>query len=283
MSYYSPPYPSSSPEARVLARLTGSLDRTKTTRSIEKFIAGYVKAARAEGGVVIGLSGGLDSAVVVALCTRALGAGRVLGLILPGASTPNEDVEDAAAHARELGIEHQTVNIEPIVERYMQVLSDGNNDKVARGNLTARVRMSVLYYHTYVNGGSRRRLVAGTSDKSEISIGYFTKFGDGGADMAPIAGLYKTQVRELGRYLKVPDAILQKKSSPRLWANHTAEDEIGISYESIDPILYMLVDRKKTAKEAAAELGVPAGRVKKVQEMIAKSAHKRATPAAPKL
>ncbi len=267
----------------MLARLTGRLDRTKTARSIERFIAGYVKSARAEGGVVMGLSGGLDSAVVVALCTRALGAGRVLGLILPGASTPNEDVEDAAAHARKLGIEHQTINIEPIVERYMQVLSDGaNNDKVARGNLTARVRMSVLYYHTYIDG-SRKRLVVGTSDKSEISIGYFTKFGDGGADITPIADLYKTQVRELGRYLKVPDAILQKKSSPRLWANHTAEDEIGISYESIDPILYMLMDRKKTAKETAAELGVPVDRVKRVQEMIAKSAHKRAMPAAPKL
>lgn len=272
----------------MLARLTGCLDRTKTARSIEKFIAGYVKAARAEGGVVLGLSGGLDSAVVAALCTRALGAARVLGLILPGASTPNEDVKDAAAHARQLGIDHHTINIEPIVERYMQVLSDGgnynnnNNIKVARGNLTARVRMSVLYYRAYADDSNRRRLVAGTSDKSEISIGYFTKFGDGGADMTPIAGLYKTQVRELGRYLKVPDAILKKKSSPRLWPDHTAEDEIGISYDAIDPILYMLVDRKKTAKEAAAELGVPINRVKRVQEMAAKSAHKRATPAAPK-
>ncbi|UVS68216.1 NAD+ synthase [Nitrososphaera viennensis] len=269
---------SSSPESRVLARLTGGgFDRAKTAKSIEKFIAGYVKAARAEGGVVVGLSGGLDSAVVAALCARALGgSGRVLGLILPGASTPNEDVEDAAAHARELGIEHQTINIEPIVERCMQVLPDIDN-KVARGNLTARVRMSVLYYHAYVG----RRLVAGTSDKSEISIGYFTKFGDGGADMIPIAGLYKTQVRELGRYLKVPGAILQKKSSPRLWADHTAEDEIGMSYETIDPILYMLVDRKKTAKEAAAALGVPIDTVKRVQAMVVKSAHKRAMPAAP--
>jgi NAD+ synthase len=263
----------------VLARLTSGFDRAKTAKSIEKFIAGYVEAARAERGIVMGLSGGLDSAVVAALCIRALdGSGKnVLGLILPSASTPNEDVEDAAAHARELGIEHQTINMEPIVERYMQVLSDDNEDKVARGNLTARVRMSVLYYHAHVG----KRLVAGTSDKSEISIGYFTKFGDGGADMIPIAGLYKTQVRELGRYLKVPDAILQKKSSPRLWADHTAEDEIGMGYETIDPILYMLVDRKKTAKEAAVALGVPVDKVKKVQGMIAKSAHKRAMPAAP--
>jgi NAD+ synthase len=265
----------------VLARLAGGFDRAKTAKSIERFIADYVKAARADGGVVMGLSGGLDSAVVAALCAKALGGSRVLGLILPGASTPNEDVEDAAAHARVLGIEHQTFNIEPIVERYMQFLPGGDNDnnKVARGNLTARTRMSVLYHHAYVG----RRLVAGTSDKSEISIGYFTKFGDGGADITPIAGLYKTQVRELGRYLKVPNAILQKKSSPRLWADHTAEDEIGMGYETLDPILYMLLDRKKTAQEAAAALGVPVDRVKRVQAMVAKSAHKRAMPAAPKL
>lgn len=263
-------------DSRVLARLTGSgLDRAKTAKSIEKFIASCIRSARAKGGIVVGLSGGLDSAVVAALCTRALGGSRVLGLILPGASTPNEDVEDAAAHAKELGIKHQTINIEPIVERYMQVLP--NDNKVARGNLTARVRMSILYYHAYMDG----RLVAGTSDKSEMSIGYFTKFGDGGADMTPIAGLYKTQVRELGKYLGVPAAILQKKSSPRLWADHTAEDEIGMSYEEIDPILYMLLDRKKTAKEAAAALGAPADRVKRVQEMVSKSAHKRALPAAP--
>jgi NAD+ synthase len=261
----------------VLARLT-SFGNAKTAKNIERFIASYVKAAQAEGGIVMGLSGGLDSAVVAALCTRALGKSRVLALILPSVSTPNEDVEDATMYAKTLDIKHLVFNIEPIVKGYMKFLPESDN-KIARGNLIARTRMSVLYYYAYIG----KRLVAGTSDKSEISIGYFTKFGDGGADMIPIAGLYKTQVKELGRYVKVPDSILEKKSSPRLWARHVAEDEIGMSYETLDPILYMLIDRKKTAKEVAAALAEPVARVKGVQQMIANSAHKRAMPAAPKL
>jgi NAD+ synthase len=267
-------------ESRVLVELTTSLDYARVAKSVERFIAGYVKSAKA-AGVVIGLSGGLDSAVVATLCTRALGQSKVLGLILPSASTPREDIDDAASHARALGIEHHTIDIEPIIERYMQTLLSllQLEDKVARGNLTARVRMSVLYYFAYVD----KMLVVGTSDKSEINLGYFTKFGDGGADIIPISGLYKTQVRALGKYLKVPTAILQKKSSPRLWANHTAEDEIGIIYESIDPILYMLVDGKKTTRETATALGVPIERVRKVQNMVEKSAHKRAMPPKPKL
>jgi NAD+ synthase len=263
--------------SQALAKLTRT-GNAKTAKKIERFIASYVKAAHAEGGIVMGLSGGLDSAVVAALCARALGKSRVLALILPSISTPSEDVEDAMTYAKTLDIKHLTLDIEPIVERYMKFLPRSDS-KIALGNLTARIRMSVLYYYAYIG----KRLVAGTSDKSEVSIGYFTKFGDGGADMIPIAGLYKTQVRELGRYLKVPDAILEKKSSPRLWAGHAAEDEIGMSYEILDPILYMLIDRRKTTKETAAALAQPLVRVKGVQKMIANSAHKRAGPAAPKL
>ncbi len=259
-----------SPRERVLTELA-SFDRARAAKRIGKFIAGYVRDAPAKG-VVIGLSGGLDSAAVAALCVRALGSKRVFGLALPGASTPAQDVDDAVAHASELGIEHGTIDIEPIVERYMQVLPDG---KVARGNLTARVRMNILYYHAYVRHG----LVAGTSDRSEIMIGYFTKFGDGAADMLPIAGLYKTQIKALGAYLKLPDAILQKKSGPRLWPDHTAEGELGMGYETIDPVLVMLADRKKTVRQAAAALGIPAADVSRVQEMMKKSAHKRAMPA----
>jgi NAD+ synthase len=110
----------------------------------------------------------------------------------------------------------------------------------------ARIRMNILYYHASVNG----YLVAGTSDKSELFIGYYTKFGDGAADIMPIANLYKTQVRALAKYLKVPQAIVDKKSSPRLWDNHLAEEEIGMGYETIDPILHLLIDSRSQPAQA---------------------------------
>ncbi|WP_415280982.1 NAD+ synthase [Candidatus Nitrososphaera sp. FF02] len=260
------------PRERALAKLA-AFDRAKAAKRIEKFIAGYVRGASAKG-VVIGLSGGLDSAAVAALCVRALGSKKVFGLVMPGRSTPKEDTDDAVAHAKELGIEYQIIDIEPIVERYTQDLP---GDKIARGNLTTRVRTSILYYHAYV----RKSLVAGTSDRSEMMIGYFTKFGDGAADLLPIADVYKTQLRKLGQYLKLPDAILQKKSGPRLWSGHTAEGELGMGYETIDPVLAMLVDRKKTARQAASALGIPLAHVTRVQEMMERSAHKRAMPAKP--
>ncbi|MDQ3835347.1 MAG: NAD(+) synthase, partial [Thermoproteota archaeon] len=118
-------------------------------------------------------------------------------------------------------------------------------------------------------------LVAGTSDKSEVQIGYFSKFGDGSADVMPIAVLYKTQVRALANYLNIPSAIIQKKSSPRLWENHIAEEEIGMDYGIVDSILYLLVDKKMQPKDITRKLKISVTDVHKVQNMIEKSLHKR--------
>jgi NAD+ synthase len=134
--------------------------------------------------------------------------------------------------------------------------------------------MNILYYHAAVND----YLVAGTSDKSEFYVGYFAKFGDGAADILPIADLYKTEVRELGKYLDIPPVILQKKSSPRLWANHLAEQELGMDYETIDPILQMLVDKKLKPALVAKKLALSIDKVRKVKNMIDKNAHKRMVP-----
>jgi len=134
--------------------------------------------------------------------------------------------------------------------------------------------MIILYYYAAING----YLVAGTSDKSEIQTGYFTKFGDGAADILPIADLYKTQVRGLGKYLNIPAVILQKKSSPRLWINHLAEEELGMDYETIDPILHMLVEKKVKPEQVARKLAVSINLVRKVRHMIEKNAHKREMP-----
>jgi NAD+ synthase len=245
-------------------------DFGRISRQIERFISGYVSKNSAKG-LVVGLSGGLDSSVVLKLAVNALSPSRVLGIVMPSDTTPKEDVDHAIELAMSVGIKYHVININSLLEKYAEVLPE---DKRARGNLMARIRMNILYYYANIDS----YIVAGTSDKSELQIGYFTKFGDGAADILPIAGLYKTQVRALARYLDIPDEIVEKKSSPRLWLDHFAEQEIGMDYEIIDPILYLLVDRKMKPKALAKKLGLPASQVNKVKGMMETSLHKRSMP-----
>jgi NAD+ synthase len=243
-------------------------DFKRISSRIEKFISGYVSKSSAKG-LVIGLSGGLDSSVVLKLGVNALGPSRVLGLVLPSHITPKEDVDHAVDLAKSLGIQCIVIDINPLVAKYLEFLPD---DKRGRGNLMARIRMSILYYHA----GIRSYLVAGTSDKSELQIGYTTKWGDGAADIMPIADLYKTQVRALAKYLGIPQVIVEKKSSPRLWINHLAEEEIGMSYEVIDSILYLRVDKNmKRSREVAKKLGIPNEQVDRIKRMMETGQHKR--------
>jgi NAD+ synthase len=234
---------------------------------IERFIADYVSASKANG-LIIGLSGGLDSSVVLKLAVNALSSAKVHGLVMPSAVTPGQDIDDAISFAKELGVQYDIIRLEAIIQNSTHSLPENER---AKGNLTARIRMCLLYYHAAVKGC----LVAGTSDKSERQIGFFTKFGDGAADILPIADLYKTEVRRLATFLKVPAAIVEKKSSPRLWNNHLAEEEIGLSYEKLDPILEMLVGKKRKPKDVARKLGVPLDEVQRVKEMVEKTSHKR--------
>ena len=247
-------------------------DFKKVSKRVERFISSYVP--KSSKGLVIGLSGGLDSSVVLKLAVNALGPSRVLGLVMPSDTTPKEDTGHAIRLARSLRIRHEIINVTPMIEKITEALP---KDKRARGNLMARIRANILYYYAAVNG----YLVAGTSDKSELCIGYFTKFGDGAADIMPIAGLYKTQVRALAEFLGLPEAIVRKKSSPRLWDNHLAEKEIGMGYEAIDQILYLLVEKKLKPKDAAKKLGMPLNDVNRVKDMMEKSLHKRKPVPAP--
>jgi NAD+ synthase len=246
-------------------------DYKKISNKIEKFISAYISKSSAKG-LVIGLSGGLDSSVVLKLSINALGRSNVLGLVMPSDITPREDITHAIDLAKELRIRYHIIDIHPIVQKFEEVLPE---NKEARGNLMARIRMSILYYYAGVN----RYLVVGTSDKSEVQIGYFSKFGDGAADIMPIAVLYKTQVRALAQYLGVPVVIVQKKSSPRLWENHLAEEEIGMDYEMIDQILHLLVDKKISPRDVIRNLGVSTKHVNKVKDMIEKNLHKRRSAA----
>lgn len=247
------------------------LDFASAAKKTQDFILHKVIDAKAEG-VVLGLSGGIDSSVVAALARRALPEHRVLGLFMPlSGLTPEVDVDDAENLASKLGIEFRKIELKPIKDVFMQVLAP---EKIPEGNLLARIRMSLLFYHANL----LNRIVLGTGDRSEALIGYFTKYGDGGVDVLPIGALYKTQVRALGRYLGLPANIVEKKSSPRLWLGQEAEAEIGLSYEAIDKVLYSIFDEKRSPKEAASITGLSLTQIEAVLQMHKTSSHKRSTP-----
>jgi len=245
--------------------------RENESNRIAAFITETVNEAHARG-VVVGLSGGIDSAVVGALCVKALGKNNVLALLMPSNSTPRKDLEDARKLASSWGIRHEEIPISGLVETITGSMARGT--KVAKANVQARVRMILNYYRA----NSLGYLVAGTGDRSEESLGYFTKWGDGGADFLPIAHLYKTQVRELGARLGLPKEVVEKPASPQLWPGQRAIDEIPADYDKLDIALHYLFDLKAKPAEAAAESHLPRGVVNKALEMHAKTEHKRKLP-----
>jgi NAD+ synthase len=242
------------------------LDLEKTERNIIKLMKQY-------DSHVLGISGGLDSACVAALAAKAVGPENVLGVLMN--DCPDKSLEDAMDVVNTFGIEHKVNCIEPVMNEYKRMLDIKPNQLLDLGNLKARTRMSILYYHA----NKDNRIVVGTGDKSEILIGYFTKYGDGGVDILPIGNLYKTQVRDLAREIGVPEKIIRKPSSPDLWEGQTAEGELGISYEELDPMLYGLVDvgMCRFSKEYAS---FDKKKLEYVDRLVRKTRHKREMPTA---
>lgn len=252
------------------------LDFKEATKEICNFIRKTVEDTKA-AGVVVGLSGGVDSSLVAALCVRALGKDKVLGVLMPTSFTPQQDIEDAKELAKWLGIRTEFVSIQDISESFFKELGVDQKEskqRIPMANIRARVRMVILYYYANVNN----YLVVGTGDRSEALIGFFTKYGDGGADFLPTCHLYKTQVRELAKYLGVPEKIAYKPSSPQLYPGHKATDEIPIDYERLDPILVGLFDYKLTPEEVSQRTGVSIEVVREVLRRFNTSKHKRSYP-----
>ncbi len=253
-----------------------NLDFKQMTDEVTRFIRDVVEDAGAHG-VVIGLSGGVDSSLVAALCVRSLGHTRVRGILLPTTFTPSQDVADAMELAHGLGIRTHTVNVHPLYDAFAQTLDCNPMDATERprfANVLARIRMTLLYY--YAN--RERYLVAGTGDRSEDLIGYFTKYGDGGVDFLPISHLYKTQVRALARSLGVPERIAYKPSSPQLYPGHRATDEIPLDYEQLDLVLVGLYDEQMAPDDVSRDTQVPIDIVNNIQRRFAASKHKRVYP-----
>jgi NAD+ synthase len=203
-------------------------------REIER-IRNFIRETCGARGIVIGVSGGIDSALAAALAAGAVGGDRVLGLTLPSAVTPPADIEDAAALCGAFGITHRVIDIAPVIDAY-RAMEGFEDTPYLVGNLMARTRMALLYYHANQRGA----LVAGTSNKTEYLLGYCTKHGDNAADLQPLLHLYKTDVYALSRALALPEAILAKEPSAGLWPGQRDEDEIGLPYRKIDRALIAL-------------------------------------------
>jgi NAD+ synthase len=246
-------------------KLTPSLleiDFSETQKRICRFIKEYVENAGAKR-IVLGLSGGIDSATIAALSSLAIGGENVLGLMLPENENFNQkDVDDAKGVAEQFHLETQVCDISDALNGiYGAIPVFDQTDKLCKGNVKARTRMIYLYY--YANKQSR--IVCGSSDKSETMMGYFTKWGDVAADIAPIMDLYKTQVRKLA-----------------MWPNQLAESELGIKYENLDLILFGL-ERFMAPEEVAEQLGVEKVLVNKVKSRWLANEHKRRIPLSPKI
>jgi NAD+ synthase len=225
---------------------------------------------------ILGLSGGLDSSVSACLAAAALGADNVTALIMPYGSSQKKDVEDAEEVAGVFGINSLTIDISPMVDAYYQNFPTDN--KVIKGNKMARERMSILYDFSARKGA----LIIGTSNKTELLLGYGTVHGDMASALNPIGDLYKSQVRSLATYLGVPERIINKAPSAGLWPGQTDEGELGLSYDLIDAILHNLIDLRKPKGQIIKE-GYGAEAVERIIHLIKSSEFKRKLPPIAKL
>lgn len=234
---------------------------------IIEFIKRKVKEAQAKG-VVIGLSGGIDSATALFLCVEALGNNKVLALMMPWKINEKEDTEDAIQLCEKLGVEYKVIKIDPILESFGKILD--LSDKLVKGNLIARIRMCILYYFA----NRDKLLVVGTGNKSEYLQGYFTLYGDIACDFLPLGGLYKTEVKKLAEELGVPKKIINKTPSAGLWEGQTDEEELGITYDELDKILPLLENRLNE-EEIKRKTGLKKEKIEKVKKRLKETDFKR--------
>ena len=250
--------------------LTPSLDAEKALPRLLNFIRERTAAA-GKLRLVVGLSGGIDSATSAYLAVRAMGKESLVAFLLPYRTTSPQSMEDALAVAEELGIRHHTIDITPMVDAYFQFFPEA--DAKRRGNFMARMRMAVLYDQS----AALDALVLGTGNRTESLLGYTTLWGDMACAFTPLGGLYKTQVRQLAAYLGVPSRIIEKAPTADLWEGQTDEGEMGLSYEDADRLLFSLYDLGRRDEELVKE-GFHPSLIKKVRGMVESSSFKRRMP-----
>lgn len=250
------------------------IDLSINTDLAREILAGFIKSEITRIGMsraVIGLSGGLDSALSLALAVEALGRENVLAVRMPYKSSSKDSLDHAQLLINQLGVSSKTIEITEMVEPLFKL--DHEINHMRKGNIMARERMIVLYDQSEVFRG----LVVGTSNKTEILLGYSTLYGDSASAMNPIGDLYKTQVRQLSRAMNIPAPIIDKPPSADLWADQTDEKELGFTYEEVDKLLYLLVDQRYSPQEAV-EAGFEKKFVDAVTTRVRRNQFKRMLP-----
>ncbi|MGL5123439.1 MAG: NAD+ synthase [Fusobacteriaceae bacterium] len=241
---------------------------------LENILVNFVKEEVTKLGfkkVVLGLSGGIDSAIVAYIAAKALGSENVLGIMMPYKSSSKESIEHAMLVIKDLKIKSKIIEITPMVDAYFILEPEISN--LRKGNKMARERMTILYDYS----AKENALVLGTSNKTEILLGYSTQFGDSASAINPIGDLYKTHIWELSRYMKIPNELIDKSPSADLWEGQTDESELGFSYLLADKILYEMIDERKSKKELVQD-GFDIDIIEKIENKIKNSQYKRKLP-----
>ena len=254
-------------------------DLNINTQLAEKILTGVIKTELNRVGfkrTLMGVSGGIDSAVSLYLSAKALGPENVLALRMPYKTSAADTLADAQTMIDDLGVQSMTLEITDMVDPLVDYYED--MDRMRAGNIMARMRMIVLYDQSVAFNG----LVMGTSNKTEMLLGYSTIYGDSAAALQPIGDLYKTQVRQLAQRLGVPEKVIQKAPSADLWQGQTDEGELGFTYERVDQLLYLLVDQRYRPENCVEE-GFEKGFVDRVVNMVRKNHFKRIMPPIAKL
>lgn len=243
---------------------------------IAAFVQSIVRDAGASGAVV-GLSGGIDSTLTAHLAVEALGSNRVRGLVMPSSVNTDGNMSDAERVAERLDLEYDVVDIDSIVDAFVDAFPEGADDRVALGNVRVRSRAVLSYFVA----NAEEAVVLGTGNRSEALTGYFTKYGDQAVDCNPIGNLYKRQVRQLASHVGVPDDLVEKPPSAEMWEGQTDEEEMGLGYDTLDAILALHVDGPFSKSATVRTLDVPEAAVDRVVELVEGSEHKRSMPPAP--
>jgi NAD+ synthase len=252
----------------------GDLNLSLNTELAREILTGFIKSEVTRVGMtraIVGLSGGLDSALSCALAVDALGAENVLAVRMPYKASSKDSLDHAKLLIDQLGIPNKTIGITDMVEPLFKL--DPEISNMRKGNIMARERMIILFDQSEVFKG----LVIGTSNKTEILLGYSTIYGDSASAMNPIGDLYKTQIRQLSRAMNIPAPIIDKAPSADLWEDQTDEKELGFTYEEVDKLLYLLVDQRYSPQEAV-EAGFNEAFVKTVTTRIRRNQFKRMQP-----
>ncbi len=249
------------------------IDAPHTIKLIEDFIKTRVSEAGAKG-VIIGLSGGIDSSVVATIAVRALGPKNVYTLFLPSKTTPNTDLNHIKSLCSQLKLDVEVINIQKMIDIFAEEMQKEEESSLLEWmNIKPRIRQTIFYFFA----NQLNYLVCGAGNKSELMVGYFTKYGDGAVDILPIGDVYKTHVFQLGEYLNIPEEIINKTPSAGLREGQSDEAEIGMSYSQLDSILFGL-ERFQNEADIAERLQIPLLEVKRVRSMLYHSEHKRRGP-----